>query len=70
MVGAGVDAEELVDFCDSEWEGSIIPSLSEYIRIPALSPAFDSDWEANGYIEDAIQHIASWCNEQPINGLK
>lgn len=70
MAGAGVDVEELVNFCDSEWEESIIPSLSEYIRIPALSPAFDSEWYVNGHIEDAIQHIASWCSEQPIKGLK
>ncbi len=69
MSGAALDAGELSAFCDEQWEESIIPSLCEYIKIPALSPAFDSDWHANGYIEEAVQHIADWCKEQPIEGL-
>ncbi|MDZ7810561.1 MAG: hypothetical protein U5L11_11080 [Arhodomonas sp.] len=30
------------------WEDSILPELTEYIRIPAKSPHFDADWAANG----------------------
>jgi acetylornithine deacetylase/succinyl-diaminopimelate desuccinylase-like protein len=41
----------------------------EYVRIPAKSPHFDPDWERNGYIDDAVEHIARWCREQPIEGL-
>ena len=54
---------------DEIWEHEIIPSLSEYIRIPALSPAFDPNWAENGHIEEAIQHIADWCSAQDIRGL-
>jgi len=52
------------------WRDSITGELVEYIRIPAKSPHFDADWAAHGYIDDAVEHIARWCREQPIEGLK
>nr|MCS5526220.1 M20/M25/M40 family metallo-hydrolase [Candidatus Poseidoniaceae archaeon] len=64
-----VDADSLSSHVEDKWESDIIGSLSEYIRIPALSPAFDPDWEANGHIEAAVEHIASWCAAQDIEGL-
>jgi acetylornithine deacetylase/succinyl-diaminopimelate desuccinylase-like protein len=55
---------------DRLWKNSITDELVEYIRIPAKSPHFDADWEKNGYIDDAVEHIARWCREQPIDGLQ
>ncbi|NEZ03595.1 M20/M25/M40 family metallo-hydrolase [Wenzhouxiangella sp. XN201] len=55
---------------DKLWQESITDELVEYVRIPAKSPHFDSDWEKNGYIDDAVEHIARWCREQPIEGLE
>jgi acetylornithine deacetylase/succinyl-diaminopimelate desuccinylase-like protein len=55
---------------DEMWTGSITDELVEYIRIPAKSPHFDADWQKNGYIDDAVEHIARWCREQAIEGLE
>lgn len=55
---------------DKLWQESITDELVEYVRIPAKSPHFDPDWEKNGYIDDAVEHIARWCREQPIEGLE
>ena len=30
------------------WDSSIVPTLVDYIRIPAKSPHFDRDWAKNG----------------------
>jgi len=49
---------------------SIVPRLSEYIRIPNKSPLFDSEWQAHGYMDRAAELMAAWCREQPIAGLK
>lgn len=51
------------------WDESITDELMDYIRIPAKSPHFDADWDKNGYIDDAIEHVARWARAQPINGL-
>lgn len=55
---------------DAYWKDSITDELVDYVRIPAKSPHFDPDWEANGYIDDAVEHIARWCRDQPIEGLE
>ncbi|MFU8876531.1 MAG: M20 family metallopeptidase [Wenzhouxiangellaceae bacterium] len=52
------------------WRDSITAELVEYVRIPAKSPHFDADWAAHGHIDDAVEHIARWCRDQPIEGLK
>jgi len=54
---------------DRMWTDSITDELVEYVRIPAKSPHFDADWEKNGYIDQAVEHIARWCREQPVEGL-
>ncbi len=54
---------------DELWDDSIVPELVEYIKIPNKSPHFDPDWDAHGYMEDAVTLIANWCQQQPINGM-
>ncbi|MFA7239721.1 MAG: M20 family metallopeptidase [Sulfuricellaceae bacterium] len=51
------------------WDESALPSLMDYIRIPCKSPHFDPDWQANGYLDQAIALAATWCRAQPIQGM-
>ena len=51
------------------WNESIVPQLVEYIRIPAKSPHFDPQWEANGHIERVIRLAEAWVRQQPVRGL-
>ena len=55
---------------DQLWDDSIVPELIEYIRIPAKSPHFDADWAEHGYLDDAVKHIARWCENQNISGMQ
>lgn len=48
------------------WQQDILPRLSEYIKIPNKSPAFDPDWKANGHMHKAMELILNWCTKQPI----
>ncbi|MGH8198666.1 MAG: M20/M25/M40 family metallo-hydrolase [Steroidobacteraceae bacterium] len=52
------------------FDDSIVPRLSEYIRIPNKSPLFDSEWQSHGYMDRAAELMAAWCREQPIAGLR
>jgi acetylornithine deacetylase/succinyl-diaminopimelate desuccinylase-like protein len=51
------------------WDRSIVPALCEYVRIPNKSPVFDPDWERNGHMERAVEQLANWCRQQPIEGM-
>jgi acetylornithine deacetylase/succinyl-diaminopimelate desuccinylase-like protein len=59
----------IVDTQTTELWAGLVPVLSEYIAIPALSPGFDADWEANGHLERAVDLIVSWCRDRPIPGM-
>ena len=43
-----MDFPKLTTFMDRIWDDEIIPALTDYIRIPNKSPAFDPAWEQHG----------------------
>ena len=59
----------IVDDSTNELWAGLVPVLSDYIAIPALSPGFDADWAANGHIDRAVDLITAWCRDRPIPGL-
>jgi acetylornithine deacetylase/succinyl-diaminopimelate desuccinylase-like protein len=58
-----LDNVRLADFIDQCWGDAIVPTLVEYIRIPNKSPAFDPEWAAHGYMEEAVRMFESWALE-------
>jgi acetylornithine deacetylase/succinyl-diaminopimelate desuccinylase-like protein len=63
-------ASAIAAFCDRTWDDAIVPALIDYIAIPAKSPMFDADWQANGHIERVIRDAAQWVERQPVAGLR
>ncbi len=53
-----------------QWDADIVGQLVDYVRIPAQSPHFDPQWEANGHIERAIRLAEAWVRVQPVHGLE
>ena len=64
MSGApsSVDPAEI----DLAWEERVLPALSEYTRIPCLSPAFDPEWQAHGHIDAAATLLRQWVDDQAL----
>jgi acetylornithine deacetylase/succinyl-diaminopimelate desuccinylase-like protein len=63
-------SSDILSKIDKYWEKEIVPTLMEYIEIPAKSPSFDADWEKNGFIEKALRLAESWIEARKIPGLK
>jgi acetylornithine deacetylase/succinyl-diaminopimelate desuccinylase-like protein len=59
-----LDAGKLGKFVDQLWGDAIVPTLVDYIKIPNKSPAFDPDWAAHGYMEDAVRMFEAWARER------
>ena len=49
---------------DAAWEDTVLPALSDYTRIPCLSPAFDHDWAERGAITEAAELLGAWVRDQ------
>ncbi len=56
-----MDFARAAAFIDRLWDGEIVPALTDYIRIPNKSPAFDPEWGAHGHMERAVQMFADWA---------
>lgn len=61
-----MDTQKAQEFIDKKWDDEIVPELIEYIKIPNKSPHFDPKWDEHGYMEQAVQQIANWCEAQDI----
>jgi len=61
-----MDLEKAHAFADAFWEEKILPALSEYIRIPVLSRAFDPEWETNGHTDRALALVRDWLEETSV----
>ena len=53
----------------ARWDGDILRQLTDYIAIPAKSPAFDPDWAQHGHIETVVRNAAAWVEAQKVDGL-
>jgi acetylornithine deacetylase/succinyl-diaminopimelate desuccinylase-like protein len=65
-----LDADQVRQVVDWTWEEAVLPVLTEYTKIPALSPAFDRDWERRGALHQATEMLWEWAANRPIPGLR
>ncbi|MEM7504283.1 MAG: peptidase M20, partial [Pseudomonadota bacterium] len=61
---------DIGEFVAQRWDDDIVAQLSDFIRIPNKSPAFDPDWAAHGFMDEAVSLIGDWCRVQPIEGIE
>lgn len=65
-----MDVEKNKKFTNLIWDKSIIPALMEYIKIPNKSPLFDPDWQAHGYMDQAVKLIQDWCEQNAVPNMQ
>ena len=59
-----MNKDTLKSFMEGIWEEEVLPTLTDYIRIPNKSPAFDPDWETHGHMEKVVAMFAKWATEK------
>ena len=59
-----VDTSALAATVDRIWDEEIVPTLDAYIRIPNKSPAFDADWAAHGFMDQAVDLLEGWAKRK------
>src|ERR1700753_1823707 len=52
---------KITAFMDHIWDDEVIPVLTDYIRIPNKSPAFDPDWRAHGHMDRVVALFEDWA---------
>ena len=67
---AALDPVLALERVSRSWDDSILPELTDYIRIPAKSPGFAPDWREQGHLERVLQNAARWIEAQKVPGLQ
>jgi len=65
-----LDSGKVREFVEKTWDESIVPTLTDYITIPAKSPMFDAQWREHGHIDRAVELLRGWAGSRPIEGLR
>jgi acetylornithine deacetylase/succinyl-diaminopimelate desuccinylase-like protein len=65
-----MDQTKVHEAVTNGWTDQVLPSLAGLVEIPALSPAFDASWEANGYLHAAIDHVRDWIASRDLPGVQ
>jgi acetylornithine deacetylase/succinyl-diaminopimelate desuccinylase-like protein len=53
---------------ERSWTDEVLPSLSGLVTIPALSPAFDTEWDEHGQLRAAVNHVQAWIGTRGLPG--
>jgi acetylornithine deacetylase/succinyl-diaminopimelate desuccinylase-like protein len=64
-----LDATAALTHATRAWDEDIVRQLTDYIAIPAKSPAFDPDWAQHGYLDTVLRNAAAWVEAQKVPGL-
>src|SRR5437773_5347226 len=64
-----IDSDRTRAFVQRAWDDDIVPTLTEYIRIPAKSPMYDAQWAEHGHLDRAVTLITDWARARKIEGL-
>ena len=55
---------------DSLWDNWFVEGLSEFIKIPNLTPLVDPNYKTNGLLERAIDLVDTYVSKLDIKGIE
>jgi len=64
-----LDASSVRSVVDRAWDGHVVDTLQEFIRIPNVSPAYEPRWVDLGHMAKATDLLRRWCEERVAEGL-
>ena len=65
-----MDKEKTLESVNQYWDSWYVAGLSDFIRIPNLSPMCDPNYTTNGLLEQAIDLVDSYIQKLEIVGLE
>ena len=66
---SAVDKSQTDTNIDAKWDDWYVKGLQEFIRVPNLSPNYDTEFLTNGRMEQAMELVDGYINQLNIEGL-
>ena len=65
-----ISIEKTQAYLDEHYDKWFVKGLSEFVRIPNLSPMVDPEYLTNGLLEKAMDLVDNYINQLNIEGIK
>lgn len=69
MVDHGLDTEKTKTIIEEHWDNWYVAGLSDFIRVPNLTPMVDPDYLNNGLVEKAMQCVDEYITKLDVKGV-
>jgi acetylornithine deacetylase/succinyl-diaminopimelate desuccinylase-like protein len=63
-----MDIDRLTNDANGFWDAIVLDTLRKYIKVPAKSPAFDTQWGANGKLDEVVELAREWVEKYAPKG--
>lgn len=63
-----MDTAVIHETVNRTWDQDVLPSLSDLVKIPAVSVMFDADWASSGHLDAAAEHVRAWLAARDLPG--
>lgn len=63
-----MDAAKVSKGVEKTWTDRILPSLSAFVKIPSISPAYDKEWRRHRQLGAAAELVAAWARTMAPKG--
>jgi acetylornithine deacetylase/succinyl-diaminopimelate desuccinylase-like protein len=64
-----MNKDATLQYIESKWDDWYIPGLSDFVRVPNLTPMVDEDYLSNGLVEKAAKLVDDYIQKLGIKGL-
>jgi len=64
-----MDKDKTLAYVNSKWEDWYVKGLSDFIRVPNLTPMVDPDYKTNGLLEKSMECVDGYINALEIKGI-
>ena len=65
-----MDTEKTTQYVSDNFDKYFVEPLSDFVRIPNLSPLFDKEFHTNGLITNAVDFVKQYAESLNIEGLE
>lgn len=69
MEASTVTKEKTLEHVEKNWDSWFIPGLSDFVRVPNLTPMVDPEYLTNGLVEKSADCVDQYMNKLGVKGL-
>lgn len=69
MDSSNMTKEKTLEIVEANWDSWFIPGLSDFVRVPNLTPMVDAEYLTNGLVQKSMECVDGYMTKLGLKGL-